>query len=138
MSAAECFARPELLTILLRHVQAEFAQSEQTVACNALDSLTQRLPRWLLLTQDRTGEAVIGITQENLSIMLGVQRTTVTSCALALKQEGLIEYRRGQIRILDRKGLKRAACDCYLSTQMVANIEISIPGAQRPSLALGI
>jgi CRP-like cAMP-binding protein len=106
------FHSPELLRTILGYVQGDISQAEQSVACNALHTVDQRLAKWLLLTQDRTGGSVISLTQEYLSIMLGVQRTTVTSAAVSMKRAGLIHYSRGQIDIRDREGLQRAACEC--------------------------
>ena len=104
---------PALLKIILRHVQRDIGQSEQSVACNALHNVVQRLARWILLTQDRVGDSRIPLTQEYLAIMLGVQRTTVTSAAQSLKKAGLIRYMRGRIDVTNRAGLKRVACECY-------------------------
>ena len=104
---------PSLLRLLMRYVQQDIAFSEQSVACNALHGATARLARWLLVTQDRVDSTKIPLTQEYLAIMIGVQRTTATASALALKSAGLIRYMRGKIEILDRAGLEAAACECY-------------------------
>ena len=99
--------------LVIRHAQANAAQAQQSVACNALHTVEARLCRWLLMTQDRTLNDRLPLTQEFLSFMLGVQRTTVTGVARTLQQAGLIQYSRGQIKILDRDGLKAGACECY-------------------------
>jgi CRP-like cAMP-binding protein len=88
-------------------------QAQQSAACHALHTVQARLCRWLLQSQDVTGSEVVPLTQEFLSHMLGVQRTSVSLCAHALQSAGLIKYSRGQIKILDRRGLKKAACECY-------------------------
>ena len=99
---------------IVRHAQATILQSAQTTACNALHPVEHRLCRWLLMTQDRLGGPdIVPLTQEHLSIMLGVQRTTVTAIAGELQAKGLISYARGAIRILDRARLERCACECY-------------------------
>lgn len=102
-----------LNALLLARVQKDVALAEQSLACNALHTATQRLARWLLLSEDRVGAPMVRLTQEFLAIMLGVQRTTVTITASALRSAGLIRYARGVIEILDRAGLERAACECY-------------------------
>jgi CRP-like cAMP-binding protein len=104
---------PGLLKLLMRHVQNDMAQAEQTAACNALHLAHQRLARWLLLTDDRVDGTVVHLTQDYLAMMLGVQRTTVSTMAHEFKAAGLIDYRRGRIEILDRAGLERVSCECY-------------------------
>ena len=111
----QAFASQGLMNLLLRFAQANAAQSELSVACNALHQVESRLARWLLLTQDRASSESIPLTQEFLAMMLGVQRTSVTSTALMLRKRGLIEYSRGVIKILDREGLINTACECYES-----------------------
>lgn len=101
--------------LIVRHAQANVAQIQQSVACNATHGVEARLCRWLLMTQDRTRSDRLPLTQEFLGFMLGVQRTTVTGVARALQAAGLIRYSRGQIEILDRNGLKAGACECYSS-----------------------
>jgi CRP-like cAMP-binding protein len=88
-------------------------QLSQCVACNALHNVEQRMARWLLMTQDRTGNDAVALTQEFLAEMLAVQRPTVTEVARELQKAKLIRYARGNIEILDRAGLERRACECY-------------------------
>lgn len=99
--------------MVARYNEALLIQVQQTAACHALHDVEARLSRWLLQTQDRTESDMIPLTQEFLSQMLGVRRTTVTLVARSLQQAGLIRYQRGQIMILDRKGLEDTACECY-------------------------
>lgn len=103
----------ELNRILLRFVHSMFTQVAQTAACNRLHTLDQRLARWLLLTHDRTDGDVLPMTQDFLSRMLGVRRAGVSVAATSLRQKGLIEYRRANIQVLDRKGLEALSCECY-------------------------
>ncbi|MDG2523509.1 Crp/Fnr family transcriptional regulator [Caulobacter segnis] len=110
---AAAVASPDLMERIVRYAQATLIQAAQSTACNALHSVEQRMSRWLLMTQSRLSTPVAPLTQEHLSIMLGVQRTTVTATASALKARGLIAYSRGNIRILDEAGLKRVACECF-------------------------
>jgi CRP-like cAMP-binding protein len=88
-------------------------QAQQSAACHAIHSVEARLCRWLLLADDLMGSDQIALTQEFLSHMLGVQRSSVSLCAHTLQNSGLIEYRRGKIKIVDRKGLEECACECY-------------------------
>jgi CRP-like cAMP-binding protein len=89
------------------------AQVQQTAACNALHAIEARLARWLLQTRDRVDSDVLPLTQEFLSQMLGVRRTTVNLVARQLEHAGTIQRRRGRIVITDRAGLEEVACECY-------------------------
>jgi len=104
---------PTLVQAVARHAQASMLQAAQSAACNTLHTAEQRLARWLLLTRERLGAEVLPLTQEHLSIMLGVQRTTVTAIASELQARGLVSYTRGRIRITDGPGLLARACECY-------------------------
>jgi DNA-binding transcriptional regulator YhcF (GntR family) len=88
----------------------------QSVACNAFHSITERAARWLLHVQDRAGDR-IELTQEAFAGLLGVQRTTVNAVIKDLASEGLIATGRGTVRVIDRAGLKRRACECYQQLQ---------------------
>lgn len=100
-----------------RYADALLAQMMQSVACNALHRTEERCARWLLATHDRAGDKIIHLTQEALAEMLGVQRTTVTAVTGALQDRGLIRTHRGRVEVLDRKGLERAACECYRAVE---------------------
>jgi len=88
-------------------------QAQQSAACHALHTVEARLCRWLLQSQDVTESDIVPLTQEFLSHMLGVRRSSVSLCAHALQAAGLIRYARGQIKVLNRDGLKESACECY-------------------------
>jgi CRP-like cAMP-binding protein len=106
--------RPELRRLLNRYTEAYLTQVAQTAACNRLHGIEARCARWLLMTHDRVGEAErFPLTQEYLAIMLGVRRSGVSLAAGALRDAGLIQYSRGAIRVVDRAGLEKAACECY-------------------------
>jgi CRP-like cAMP-binding protein len=102
-----------LSRLLLRYAEAVMVQVAQHVACNRSHSMEQRCARWLLRTHDRVEGDEFPLTQQFLAQMLGVRRATVTIVAGALHKAGLIDYSRGRIRIVDRRGLEGAACECY-------------------------
>jgi CRP-like cAMP-binding protein len=104
---------PHIRDLFCRYSDALLAQVMQSVACNAFHPLEARCCRWLLTAQDRAGGDDIPLTQEYLAEMLGVQRTTVSAVARALQEQGLIGYRRGTIRILDREAVEARSCECY-------------------------
>jgi CRP-like cAMP-binding protein len=85
----------------------------QTAVCNRHHSVDQQLCRWLLLSLDRLPANVLVMTQELIATMLGVRREGVTEAAGELQAEGLIEYRRGKITVLDRALLETRVCECY-------------------------
>jgi PAS domain S-box-containing protein len=98
---------------LYRVIHVKLAQARQSAACNRFHVVEARLARWLLMTGDRLRSDQFLLTHEFLADMLGVRRPGVTGAAHALQQSKLISYRHGRIRILDRKGLEGAACQCY-------------------------
>jgi CRP-like cAMP-binding protein len=104
---------PEFRRLLVRHSLANLAQVHQSVACNALHGVTQRLCRWLLMSQDRTARDVIELTHEYLATMVGVHRTTVTEALRNLADANLIRNARRRIEILDRPGMEALVCECY-------------------------
>ncbi len=96
-----------------RYLQSHVVQISASAACNRVHNIDERLARWLLLCQDRTALALLPLTHEFLAQMLGTGRATVTLAAGILQRSKLIEYRRGKVEILNRKGLEGAACECY-------------------------
>jgi CRP-like cAMP-binding protein len=103
----------ELQHLLLRFTQALITQMTQTAVCNRHHSIDQQLCRWLLLSLDRLKGDHLVMTQELIANMLGVRREGVTEAASRLQAEGLIEYRRGHIEVVDRKRLEARVCECY-------------------------
>jgi CRP-like cAMP-binding protein len=102
---------------ILEFIQEQALGTSQLAACQRLHGAEERLARWLLMANDRTHSEELDFTQEFLAMMLGSQRTTVTAVASELQRQGFIEYRRGRVRILDRRSLEGKACDCYSVTQ---------------------
>jgi len=88
-------------------------QTQQSAACHALHEAEQRLARWLLQSHDYAGQDTLDLTQDFVSEMIGVRRTTVSLLATTLQAESLIRYRRGHVTVLDREGLERRTCECY-------------------------
>jgi len=101
--------------LALRYVQAQLVQAMQSAGCNAKHNFEQRLARWLLLCADRAHIDTFKISHEFLADMLGGRRPTISTTARILKRKGLIEYTRGEIRILDVPGLTKTSCECYLT-----------------------
>jgi CRP-like cAMP-binding protein len=110
---AACRKSDHLAMLVSQSVQSIVVQIQQTAACNALHTVDQRLCRWLLLTQDLAKTNVLPLTQDLVSHMLGVRRTTVTQVIGKLEAAGLVRSQRGLIEIVDRQGLQRAVCECY-------------------------
>ena len=103
----------KFLELALRYVQAQLTLSTQNAACNATHTYDQRLARWLLICCERGRQEHLEMAQEFVSQMLGSTRSTASIAASTLKAKGFLNYSRGDIQILDVKGLEAEACDCY-------------------------
>lgn len=103
----------EIRNGMLKVLQRETMILNQVAGCNRLHAAEERLARWLLTAQDFVQTDNLEFTQTLLANMLGARRATVTLIAGSLQRAGLIKYHRGDVTILDRDGLKEAACDCY-------------------------
>jgi CRP-like cAMP-binding protein len=99
--------------LIVRYHEMLMGQIQQTAACNALHDVGSRLARWLLQTSDRIDSNTIPFTREFLGKMLGVSRGTVSAVASKFEEAGIIQTRRGQIKVLDRERLKKESCSCY-------------------------
>jgi CRP-like cAMP-binding protein len=104
---------PQLRTLLNRHTGLQGMQVAQTAACNRLHDIQQRLARWLLMTQDRVDSGVLAITHDFIATMMGTDRSTVSMAASVMQKDGIIDYARGEVKILNRRKLERSACECY-------------------------
>ncbi|HEX3496643.1 MAG TPA: Crp/Fnr family transcriptional regulator [Methylocella sp.] len=108
---------PGIRDLIIRYSDIQMSLVHQSAGCNALHPVAARLCRWLLQTRDRSDSDRLALTQEFLSEMLGVHRTTVTVLARELHALGLIDYRRGRIEIINRSGLEKKACECYATVR---------------------
>ena len=99
--------------LMLRYTQSLITQMAQTAVCNRHHSVDQQLCRWLLLSIDRLPSPEITMTQELIANMLGVRREGVTEAAGKLQKAGVISYRRGHIKVLNRPKLEKMSCECY-------------------------
>jgi CRP-like cAMP-binding protein len=103
---------------LLRYLHALMMQISQSAVCNMRHPLPGRLARWLLMYHDRLSKGEFELTQEFMAAMLGVRRSGISETASVLQKRQLIAYRRGHVKILDRKGLEDYACECYPVVKM--------------------
>lgn len=98
--------------LLLRYTQMLLAMTGQSSACNSLHPLERQFSTWLLMMHDYVGDELL-LTHELIAKTLGVRRAGISESAAGFKKEGLIEYQRGHIQILNRQGLEAKACECY-------------------------
>jgi CRP-like cAMP-binding protein len=110
-------ASKALSDLCIGYNEVLLSQARITAACNALHPVEARFSRWLLQTRDRAERDTITLTQEFLSEMLGVRRTTVTEVASKFQKAGVISYSRGVIKIIDLPALQAISCECYQTLQ---------------------
>lgn len=110
-------ASPAVRRLMNRYIHVVIVNGSNAAACNRLHKLDQRLCKWLLMSCDGVGSDEVDLTHDYLAIMMGVRRAGVTEAAGKAQEMGLINYRRGHIRITDRKGLEACACECYRRTR---------------------
>ena len=106
-------ASPAMSNLCIRYNEVLLAQARVTAACNLSHSVEARFCRWLLQSRDRAESDTVPLTQEFLSEMLGVRRTSVTEVAIKMQDAGAISYSRGIIKIVDLEKLKEISCECY-------------------------
>ena len=111
--------------LIYRTIYLRMVLATQSVLCNRLHEVEQRLARWLLTLADRVESEQVQVTQEYIAEMLGARRSTVTVAAGALQERGLISYSRGKVAILDRPRTIATACECY---QIVAAAHLRVWG----------
>lgn len=108
---------PQLRSALERYAVILGLQVAQASGCNRLHDVEQRLARWLLMAQDRVSAPLLPITHDFLATMLGTDRPSVSLAAGSLQKRQIIEYNRGSVKILNRRELEQAACECYAVIQ---------------------
>jgi CRP-like cAMP-binding protein len=118
---------PRLRTKLFLYQYFLLAQAQQCAACNASHPVERRLARWLLRCRDLAGRDDIRLTQEFLAEMLGVRRSSVSLVANTMQSAGLIQYRRGYIRLIDIEALRKAACECYAALNSLSALLLGYP-----------
>lgn len=121
-----------LVNLLLRHLNAILGRVAQTALCNRFHSIEQQVCRRLLLGLDYSASNELAMTQQEVANLLGVRREGVTAAAQKLQQDGVIQYRRGSITVLDRRRLEQRTCECYEVTRRETEQLFSVaPGPGR-------
>lgn len=122
------------MQLLLRYTQALLTQTAQRAVCTRHHTIAQQVAFSLLLNLDRLAGDELVMTQELIAQRLGVRREGVTEGAYMLQKMGLIQYSRGRIRVLNRPGLERRACECYAVVR--DECERLLPESERQEVAL--
>jgi CRP-like cAMP-binding protein len=112
---------PVMSALLWRYIQSLFVHSSQTIACNQLHTLQQRFARWMLQVSDCMSSPEFPLTQEFISKMLVVRRASISALASEMQKAGVLTYRRGKIRVLDRAALEATSCECYQAVEQEYN-----------------
>lgn len=110
---------PALQSLMQRALLARLHQQALASACERFHPILERLARWLLMMADRADTDQFHMTQEFMALMLGVRRVGVTQAASKLQKAELIQYTRGELKVLDRTGLKLKACSCYEADKLL-------------------
>jgi CRP-like cAMP-binding protein len=103
------------------------SQVQQTVACNAMHTIQERICRWLLMMHDRAEGESLAYTHAFLAEILGANRKSITVAAQSMKDAGLIDYQRGKMQVVNRAALEKASCECYLIVKERFDLFLSPP-----------
>ncbi len=98
---------------MLRYAKSLITQLMETVACNSLHAAEQRILKWLLTAHDSVPADRFSLRQQVIAEALGLRRATVSAVCSQLQSDGLLEYSRGDVVILDRAGMEDRACECF-------------------------
>jgi hypothetical protein len=109
----------ELKNIIHTYLAVRIKQLSLSAACEHFHEIGPRLGKWLLMSEDRAQSDTFFMTHEFISLMLGVRRVGITTAAAEFRRNGLIEYRRGEMKILNRPALMKASCSCYLQNRKI-------------------
>jgi CRP-like cAMP-binding protein len=123
--------------LFVSYSETLLSQVMQTVACNSLHAVEERMCRWLLMMHDRAEGEPLTYTHEFLARIMGANRTSVTLAAQALKNAGLISYNRGLMQIVDRKGMEKATCECYAIVKERFDAFLTPPSTTNQRTSLG-
>lgn len=121
---------PGARAVLMKAARKATVRAEQELACRALHDVTARLAKWLLLARMRTGDDRLPLTQDEMALVMGVQRTTVNASAMQLKAVGGVHYSRGVLQVLCPDRLEALACECYARVSQDLKLDL---GSLRPS-----
>jgi CRP-like cAMP-binding protein len=127
-------ASPNLRQLIMRYGEALLAHTFQNVSCNAIHPVEARCCRWILAMHDRADRDTLPLTNEFLSEMLGVQRSSVSVVTRTLQMAGLIQQSRGGITVIDRAGLEETTCECYGRIRRI--YQRLLPGTYPPASSL--
>jgi CRP-like cAMP-binding protein len=110
---------PEFKTIVNNYLTVRISQLGLSTACEHFHEIGPRLAKWLLMSQDRAHSPTFQMTHEFIALMLGVRRVGITTTAADFRRRGLIEYHRGEMKVLNRSALKAEACSCYQKNRKI-------------------
>lgn len=116
---------PEFKSVINAYLSVRISQLGVSAACEHFHEIGPRLAKWLLMSQDRAHSPTFLMTHEFIALMLGVRRVGITTAAADFRRRGLIEYHRGEMKVLDRTALKVESCSCYQKNKKIYSALIS-------------
>jgi CRP-like cAMP-binding protein len=107
----------ELRSLVIRYFRYVLSEAMLVAFCNKRHTLQQQMCRLLLMVTDRIASAEIRTTHQIIAALVGTRREAITDMAGRLRNDGVLAYTRGALRIIDRNALLEQTCDCYLRLQ---------------------